>query len=179
MEMALAKALDIGCERFASWRWKTITLTIASLLRVREALVQTIGVCRHKSDLGLSDTTLANTLIVTVNCELFWSRTLALHRCFSPLGNFSSWLTGCECHEEERLAKKPIACDWQGVRGPELAPRLRSLHSELSRLREDGQRVGGVSGSNIAILVNVMVATLLRRFDWVGDIQFRVWQVRQ
>ena len=87
-KVALEKDLDTGCERFASWRWKTVTLTTSSLLRLKSALVHTIGACKSNVGLGVSESLLATSLIQTVNCNVFWSRTRALNKCFQPFGRF-------------------------------------------------------------------------------------------
>ena len=145
-KVVLEKDLDTGCERFASWRWKTVTLTTSSLLRLKSALVHTIGACRSNVDLGVSESLLAASLIQTVNCDVFWSRTRALSKCFQPLGNLSSWLTGCECHEKERMGGQVIRCQWQGVRGPELFGKLASVQNHYKNLR----KAGGASATCLA-----------------------------
>ena len=177
-KVALAKDLDTGCERFASWRWKTVTLTTSSLLRLRRALQQTVGHCHSASDLDVSDNAVAQTLIKTVNCDAFWCKTGALNACFQPLGKFSSWLSGCPCHEKERMAGQVIArCDWQGCRGPELFAKFDALLEEFDQLGKQGQRLGVVSGETFVIVAIVIRASLSRRFAWLEDIEFQIWKV--
>ena len=176
-QVGLGKALDTGCERFASWRWKTVTLTTSSLLRLKSALVHTIGACRNNKDLGVSDRLVALSLIQTVNSSTFWSRTRALSKCFQPLGNLSGWLSGCECHEQERMEGKAIRCQWQGVRGPELHEKLASVKKHYDHLRRAGGRVGDVLGDDILDVANSIMSSLALKFMWLNDIEFQIWKV--
>ena len=173
----LLKALGNTCQKFASWRWKTIDITTSALLRIREALLQSIGTARSASDLGIHEKTLALNIIGTVNDDEFWQMTSALHANLKPLAEFSSWLYGCPCHEKERRAGKQFTCNKTGCRGPELLSRVETLMGDIRALRGESASDGVVRGSQMITLTTTILAGLSLRFAWLKDLQFMVWQV--
>jgi len=173
----LLRDLQNGCERFASWRWKTLHSATRDLRRLKRALQLTVGRAKSAGDLGISDKSATRRLIDTTNSDLFWDRTEVLHACIEPLSKFSSWLRGCACHEQERMRAERVQCCWAGCRAPELRDRLRTVREQLTTLRERATTLGGVGCRVQITITTILLGGLLTRFDWVDELPFLVWQV--
>ena len=175
----LRKALDNGCDSFANWRWKTLSNVTRDLMRLRRSLVETIGRASVPSDLGLSDQSaqLVKDLTGATNSELFWARTRTLKKCIKPLASFSSWLRGCACHEEDRLAGRRVVCSWGGCRAPELSARVLQARNELDLLRRQAEALEGIGAEVLHTIASTMLANILTRFAWVDELPYLILKV--
>ena len=164
----LSAGLDIACERFADWRWTTLTNVTRDLLRMRDALQHaTVGLGSSAGD--------ADTFITAVQSALFWAQCHALHALAKPVADFSSWLRGCVCHEAETMAHAEGHCVWKGCRAPELSNRVRAFAAEVLAL-------SGAHAEHDAAATHGartrMLAVAQLKFARVDDMPFFVWQVR-
>ena len=77
----LAKTLAAGCDRFAVWRWKTLSNVTRDLLRMKDALLNATNGLRA-CDLGSRDSVIAHAVLMAVqyqSCQLACPR--LLRRC--------------------------------------------------------------------------------------------------
>ncbi|MFM7983978.1 MAG: hypothetical protein ACKPKO_32100, partial [Candidatus Fonsibacter sp.] len=67
----LVKTLDSGIEKFAHWRWRTLTDVTSGLLRTQAALVHAIADMRG-ADLASRDGVQAQMFLSLVQSPAFW-----------------------------------------------------------------------------------------------------------
>ena len=60
-----------------------------------------------------------------------------LSKMTGPIQQFSSWLRGCPCHEEDLLAGRKVECQWSGCRAPDVATRLEEALSQMQDARAE------------------------------------------
>jgi len=175
----LFKNMDNGCDKFASWRWKTLSHVTRDLSRLKTALQETLGRANGTADLGISADShkLAKDLIDATNSRTFWDRCSVLKSCVEPLAEFSSWLRGCACHETQRMLGLRVVCAWGGCRAPELSKRLRQLRDDLGGLRRDAHDVGDVGSEILHVLASNLLASVLTKFAWVDEIPYTIFTV--
>ena len=95
-----------------------------------------------------------------------------LRQFVAPLGRFSSWVRGCECHEADRMAGKTVTCSWAGCRAPRLASRFEHVLSELDQLRHDG---AGLS-ADLAHAASSSLGSLDMKMGWTRHTPYTIWQ---
>ena len=171
---AMHKSLSKSCSSFATWRWQTLQTVTRDLLLMCAALRTALdppGVTANR--LGTRDGPKAAQVLDTVRSKDFWTRTEQLSYCAKPLHELSSWLRGCACHEAQRPRRGVVVrCPWAGCRAPELADKLRSVKRDLlERLQ------GGILDQGTEAL-SLILCLFGLKFDWVFDLPFVVWRVR-
>ena len=111
------KPLDSGLEKFADWRWRTLTNVTEGLIRTQAALVHaTTDMCA--SDLSSRDGVQAQTFLTSVQSPLFWQQRHALEALARPVATFSGWLRGCACHGAKSMSPECVSCPWKRVSSP-------------------------------------------------------------
>ena len=169
----LVQSLDAGVDTFADWRWQTLAVVTASLLRIQDALVRaTAGLA--DGDLASRDGVVAQTFLLVVRSPLFWKQCHALHDLVKPITMFSSWLRGCPCHEADLMGGKVVVCSWKGCRALELAQRVLAFAADLVVLRDADTGMEDVS-THDAVTRVLCVAQL--KFAWVHELPYLIWQV--
>ena len=125
------------------------------------------------SELASRDGGAAATFLSSVSDAEFWRRTDVLAKLVAPMSTFSSWLRGCDCHEQERLAARTdnIQCAWQGCRAQRLASRTAQALADLDKLRRESQGVADIVGAASSIL-----ASLDMKMAWLQHEPYLIWQ---
>ena len=166
-------SLDNGCDRFADWRWKTLANVTRQLLRLQDAFRAGLTKVSSASELSKRSPARAVTVFALGSDNLFWSRVDSLHCLIEPLCELSSWVRGCDCHEQERIDRKSVDCDWQGCRAGTLAHRVEEAHEELEKVRAqcvaDGSREESVAASS-------MLGGLRAKFAFLSEDPYTLWQ---
>jgi len=93
------------------------------------------------------------------------------------LASFSSWLRGCACHEEDRLAGRRVVCSWGGCRAPELSARVLQARNELDLLRRQAEALEGIGAEVLHTIASTMLANILTRFAWVDELPYLILKV--
>ena len=106
-------------------------------------------------------------------CDVFWDRVHLAVWLVTPLSRFSSWLKGCDCHEEERKRGQVVSCAWQGCRARSLSDRLQQTVEELRDHRHG--RHGGERGWGDELSTR-MLHSLKAKFAWVDEAPALLWQ---
>ena len=164
------KALTKGCESFAAWRWKTLSTVTADLLRFEDpvrAVVSTVAVDK----LASREANLVAAFLDSCRDPQFWERNAMLFKMTGPIKQFSSWLQGCQCHEEDRLAGSKVECQWSGCRAPDLATRLEEALSQMQDVRAEFY-----SSPESVAAVNVILSNLRLKMSWVWQEPYLVWR---
>ena len=181
----LRGSLSTSCDRFVAWRWQTISNVTRDLGLKEEAIRVAMGTLDGPDQLGTRDAPKASACFSAIKDPTFWSRARALRQCTLPLSRLSSWVRGCDCHQELLEAGKDIQCPWKGCRTRSLSARIRSFEQEISELR-DAAAAGPDSGSPMeAALTSGEAVTMLTRmlslvrfkFAWVSELPYLIWQV--
>ena len=169
----LAKILAVGCDRFAVWRWKTLSRVTRDLWRMKDALQHATKGMRA-CDLGSRDSVMAQSFLTAVQSDVFWRQCDTLQALARPVSDFSSWLRACPCHEAACLAERDITCAWKGCRAPELAARVSAFSAEMLALRE---KHASHEDTDIEGALTRMLAVTQLKFAWVDDLPCFIWQV--
>ena len=164
------KAMDLGCDGFAEWRWKTISKVTEDLLRLREPVVVALQSVIAASDLSTRDAATASAFVSSARDPQFWSRAEGLATLVRPMAALSSWIRGCDCHERERLAGSAAQCDWQGCRARGLAARVDRCLAQIAEARE------AFEGADMVRAATSMLASLDNKLDWLKHEPYLVWQ---
>ena len=171
--LAQVRSLEKSCDSFAHWRWKTLASVTRDLLAKKEALVVATASVSVASELGSRDGGAAATFLSSVSDAEFWRRTDVLAKLVAPMSTFSSWLRGCECHEEQRLAARAhrVQCAWQGCRAQRLASRTSQALADLDNLRRESHGVSDIVGA-----ASSMLASLDMKMAWLQHEPYLIWQ---
>ena len=105
----------------------------------------------------------------------FWRRSAALREFTEPMGTFSSWLRGCECHDLARQDGKLVECPLAGCRAPQMASRTAQALDELAKLRQ--RWVSDIDG--IATAITASLASLQYKMECVHNEPCTIWQARR
>ena len=181
----MVKSLQTSCDRFAHWRWRTLFNVTTDLVRLQPAVCGAMAYIEDRTILGTRDSAKREKFVAIVESDVFWSRAHALHMCMAPLFEFSSWLRGCPCHEQERKGKRVhnVVCNWAGCRAPELAAQLMGVGFKLQGLskapitRLARGQLDVADEGDIRVLYSAMYAGLELKFGWVNEAPYTIWQV--
>ena len=171
---ARVRSLSKGCNAFAEWRWKTLASVTADLQRMQEAVRAAAASVRKASEIASQDGGQASDFLRAVREPDFWARASVLGQLVAPLAEFSSWVRGCDCHEEQRRAHKAVVCDWQGCRARTLASRTQAVTADLRALREKL-----LDAPEAVAAVSTMMSTFQIKMAWVFEEPYLIWQVRK
>ena len=164
-------SLRHSVESFACWRWKTLIRVTRHLARVETAvIVATRGL--SASHLSSKDTGAAAAFLDSVAQEHFWQRARVLGQLVAPLAELSSWIRGCGCHEQQRMACKSITCDWAGCRAQHLLNRFEQTLEAMDQLR----REGAASDPDMAAAASAMIFSLDQKMAWLRHTPYTIWQ---
>ena len=164
--------LEVGVDRFATWRWQTLYAVVKRLLRMEPAVT---AACAHFGPLNAykdREGQLKN-FVETAMDECFWERVRYVHMVVRPMNGFASWIKGCDCHEEDRLERRAVDCPWQGCRAIGLSTRLSNVLLELRELRD---RLVGEAPDWADAVVSRMLHSLKFKMAWVNEGPALVWQ---
>lgn len=166
-------SLDNGCDRFADWRWKTLANVTRRLLKLQNAYRAAMSKVSSASEVSTRSPRNAAIVVQLASDDAFWARVESLHRLLEPLYELSSWVRGCECHEQERKDGKEVDCDWQGCRAMGLVNRVAIAHEELEEVRtqclEDGLHEESVA-------VTSMLGGSREKFRFLSEDPYTLWQ---
>ncbi len=173
----LKRSLDAGVSAFAKWRWQTLSEVTRDLLRIRDAVRCAVNSLNGVNELASRDSTLANQFMANVQGDSFWDRADLLQAVARPVANMAGWLKGCDCHEEALVNRQKVDCVWKGCRAPHLSRRLGQLYADLERVRGDASRFGA-EAVNCGLVSSRLLSTLRVKFNWVDELPYLVWQIR-
>ncbi len=175
----LHDSLKNTCDRFANWRWKTISNVTAGLIRMEAAVRTAIDDLRNISALGTRDPDVIKRVVEAIRSQTFWDRVHALSATVRPLADLTSWLRGCPCHEQHRLRGIAVVppCPWAGCRAFEFADKLRAVEADLRRSRDVARPVG-ISSSEWVPLHSAILSTFQLKFQWAFEAPYTVWSIR-
>ncbi len=165
------KALDTSCESFARWRWKTLRRVVQSLARIQDSTCAALASMRSATELNARDGGLAEEFLRAVQDAKFWERNAGLALFVEPLASMSAWVRGCDCHEEDRLARKEVSCQWQGCRAKRLASRCWTTLDDMSAARNQLH-----ASPDIANCVDRAMASFQLNMSWVHEAPYDIWQ---
>ena len=174
-EEEVIQKLDRTMDRFAQWRWKTLSSCLYSLSQLEPALrlvtaVTTLEVlARRRKTRGDVDKFWAG-----IDSHHFWSTVTFLLEVVEPMRTFAAWVRGCECCEAQRKAGKEVDCPWAGCRAASLFGRWRQAMQELQEMREDSQ--GPWADERLPVLSH-MLSALDVKMRWVDDGPFLLWRL--
>ena len=174
-EEEVIQKLDRTMDRFAQWRWKTLSSCLYSLSQLEPALrlvtaVTTLEVlARRRKTRGDVDKFWAG-----IDSHHFWSTVTFLLEVVEPMRTFAAWVRGCECCEARRKAGKEVDCPWAGCRASGLAPRWRKALQELEELQ---QSQGDSQGRDRDLILGHMLSALHVKMRWVDDGPFLLWRL--
>ena len=112
----LNKSLSAAGIRFANWRWQTLRKVTQTLLRMQKALCFVAGSPNGEALFESRDDN-GKELVAIICSDLFWCQTNALATVIYHLSDFSSWVKGCHCHEDDLRAGKKVVLQSEGLPG--------------------------------------------------------------
>jgi len=173
------KSLSAAIERFAKWRWKTLSAVTAGLLRVEDAVRAAMDEIHSPINLGSRDVGIAATFLSATKDPVFWDCASALHMLCQPLMSLSNWIRGCDCHEADRRNGKEVNCKWTGCRAPSFSARLGATRQELHDLRSQAasDRQRGLDCTAVIQIFTRTLAVFDLKFSWVTEPPFLIWEV--
>ena len=174
----LVKTLDTTVERFATWRWNTLHRATKTLARVEKAIRLYMDSVTSPAELGTRDHGVAKTVFDACQDATFWNRNRGLKHVIQPLHELSSWLRGCDCHEELLTLKRKqeVICEWKGCRAAGLSDRLRVAKDEMLAIRAKAE--GLDTPVETMQLMSKMLGIFGVKFEWVDEPPYTVWQAR-
>ena len=174
----LVNSLNTAPERFAKWRWNTLHRATKSLAKVAKAVRLFLADVESASELGTRDQSVARSVLDTGHDTAFWTRTRGLSHVIQPLQRLSSWLRGCDCHEEQLLQGKAVTCDWKGCRAAGFSARLRVARDEMSAIRAEADLDSdGLDTPKETIqFMTEMLGIFGVKFEWVDEPPYSIWQ---
>ena len=170
-------ALGKTINSFAEWRWQTLHTVLSQLGAAKDAVVMAVSLIASPKELGSRDQTTASKFLAAVRSPLFWARVSLLRRLTKPLSDYAGWLRGCECHEEERKARKKVSCQWAGCRATTIAERSSQLQSQLLQLRVAFTDTDGADERQLAAAVTRVVDLFRLKTSWMTELAFTVWEL--
>lgn len=177
--ISLSDSLQKGVDRFAKWRWKTLSSVTTDLARVEEAVRSSFTLLGGAAQLGTRDLPTATAVWNAAIDDQFWRKARLLGAFAAPLKKLSSWVRGCPCHEEARLRGHPVECQWAGCRAPQFADKLRSTRAEILALRSNSGALNEEDSACMLELTTKLVGALDIKFAWVNDPPYLIWEARR
>ena len=119
---------------------------------------------------------------MAVRSPTFWQRAHLLKRLTKPMSRFGSWLRGCDCHDEERRARRaqgkpPVDCVWAGCRAKSLSSRVADQKAELLQLRTDLMQLADSDSRDAAGALSRMASLFALKTSWVHELHFGIWSL--
>ena len=99
-------SLDSSVDSFAKWRWKTLSIVLDDLTRTEKALRDALKEVKTVKQISDRSRATAQVMWDVAGDDDFWLKVSRLRRIVSPLKRLADWVRGCDCHEQEREAKK-------------------------------------------------------------------------
>ena len=161
-------SLRFSCESFAQWRWKTLKRVTKHLGRMEAAVIVATGGL-SASHLSSKDTGSAATFLEGVGQHVFWQRCRFLGQLVDPLMEFSSWVRGCDCHQQDRMAGKCVRCDWAGCRAPHVGRRFEQALQAVDQLRASGCQ-------DMSRAASAILASLDLKMRWAKHTPYMIWE---
>ena len=161
-------SLRCSSESFAQWRWKTLHRVTTHLARMQAAVIVATGGL-SASQLASRDSGLVAVFLETVGQPAFWQRVSFLGQLVGPLMEFSSWIRGCDCHEQARMLGSRVTCDWAGCRAPRLANRMGQAMGAIDQLRRQNDPA-------MASAASAVLASMDQKMSWVNSTPYTIWQ---
>jgi len=173
----LAASLRRGVSRFAQWRWKSLAAASADMERIEEAVRLAVGAA---DGIVIQRDIVATVAIkMAIQSQFTWDASRAVTFLVDRLMKFTSWVQGCDCHEEQLIAGQKISCPFKGCRARKVAWRLDRLRDEIEADRGSltpGQ-FGSVPTETMWTALTRLLAGLHLKTSWVHDPPYLVWQV--
>ena len=123
------------------------------------------------SDLADKDSERAASFLTAASDDLFWERSRLLKRFCEPLLNFSAWVRGCDCHEDERKRGLSVECSWAGCRAPRLASRVQQTMDAFENLRGDLSAF-----VDLVSAITCSAGMFHVKMEWVHKEPYTIWQ---
>jgi len=113
-------------ENFAKWRWGTLVLCLAALLKTEEVLRASY----MPEDFPNPKTEREDRKEAgdAIRCPRFWRFCQFIYKVTKPTESLRSWCTGCSCHEEQLREGKSVSCWYKSRRILDLSPRLEDAY---------------------------------------------------
>ena len=173
----LNKSLSAAGIRFANWRWQTLRKVTQTLLRMQKALCFVAGSPNGQALFESRDDN-GKELVAIICSDLFWCQTNALATVIYHLTDFSSWVKGCHCHEDDLRAGKKVVCNLKGCRAKEFAGKLAQVLSAMDSVRRNLPDFGPVGGQEVSFAITMAMSDLQTKFHWVDELPYLIWHVR-
>ena len=176
----LCGQLDRGTTRFAKWRWKTLHHVVSDIIRIEDAVRFVAGSCNSfAKSLAIRDAKEASALQALCLDAATWSRARAIGHVIRRVIELTSWVQGCDCHEQELLQGKQVDCPMKGCRSKTFAAQISSVASKLHADRTalvQGQ-FGDVDVAVVHVALTHSLMCLQSKLHWVNELPYLVWQV--
>ena len=127
-----------------------------------------------KSERDIAATSLRDDL------KSFESFVFSFYAFCKPINEFSTWITGCDCHEKQRLAGKRshFTCPFQGCRAPGLSQKVQLMIQCAERSRDNLKAADHpMMYTSLFSVFNRVIYLAKLRFNWVDSEPYTVWKV--
>ena len=118
---------------FANWRWATLWLVLTWLAPLILLFQDLFNWELFK---GCKEAANAKQALKTIRGEVWLMQFRIIYDCMEILHAIRTWGSGCDCHEEERMAGKVIICPLQGRRLPIALARVDKFKAACAARRE-------------------------------------------
>ena len=126
---------------------------------------------------------LAAELSVLAASPEFWDQARALKAILGHVMSFSSWVSGCDCHDQQLKYKDGrapplVRCPWKGCRAPQLAKKVYSVQDAIAADRDSLTQavLGSVKVDLVHSAMSRLTARLEIKLHWVHELPYLVWQ---
>ena len=150
---------------------KTLSAVTADLSRLEDPVRAVVSIITSHDQLASRDGDRVAAFLDSCRDQQFWERNAMLFKMIGPIKLFSSWLRGCPCHEQDRLAGRTVQCQWGGCRALGFATRFEEALNQIQDVRTEFYS----SLENVAA-VNVILGNLRLKMSWVWQEPYLVWR---
>ena len=183
MQNLLVEQLDAAVEKFAVWRWRSISAACSDMVRLR-LLLRFVCVDECPSCWSSTDTEGLKAIDKIVRNEgSFYGQVHCVQFIIKWPMSLDGFVRSCPCHEVERMAGIAVKCKKCGMRAPEYAEAVRqvitNIDNDISSLTTFTEEYFG-SGVCLTELRNRMTRLVARTdykfLSWLDDIPYIIWK---
>lgn len=177
----MLQSLRKGTQVWAHWRWQTLARTLADMQRIEAVAKCVFEFIKNPSkELSMRNASEADLLRKSVLDGNVWDQVNALQYILKWPMHFSTWITGCDCHNDE-LAGHPnrtIVCPWKGCRAPSVAKKYLDI---LERIAEDRSCIeeamfGSVPSGVVQSAMTRLMSRMEMKLHWLFELPYTIWR---
>ena len=175
----MTDGFSTACNRFANWRWRSIK-TASESYRGYCAPLRHATAHEDVRTWSSKEADALKAIALTCSHPDEEDKARAIDYIIEEPMLLLGWITGCDCHEQERRQGQKVNCKKAGMRAPGFERQVRMTMHRIEEKRDSlqpGQFGPSVDVAELhAVMTQLIGRMQAKLLSWLEDIPYLLWQ---